>query len=142
MKISHNKVLAVLQLFLGGMLSALCFGILSLILYCLAGGLGAVLIPLVVYFGVRFAEKWRERFRDRHNIGSAVFIAMAELPSVLIGGVLFLLLMTNSKGGDLTDIVGELLGAAVSAFWGGAALLIMLGTAICSVVGRFVHRNK
>lgn len=38
MKISQNKAVAVLQLLFGGMTTALCFGLLSLILYCLAGG--------------------------------------------------------------------------------------------------------
>lgn len=140
MKISENKAIAVLQLFFGGMTATLFFGILSLMLWCVSGGLGAVLIPILVYFGVRFAEKWRERYKAAHSVGSALFILVSELPSVIVSGVLFLLLMGNSEGGDILDIAGELIGAAISAFWCGVALLIMLGTVICSIV--IYHTRK
>lgn len=131
---TNNKAIAVLLLLLCGMAMSLCFGVLCLMLGAVGGGMGAVLIPLVIYAGVHFAEKQRERFREAYNLNSAAFICIAELPSVIVSGVLYLLLLCSAEGGDLTDIAGEVICAALAVFSGGAALLIMIGTVICSIV--------
>lgn len=130
----NNKAVAVLLLLLCGMAMSLCFGVLCLMLCAVGGGIGAVLIPLVIYAGVRFAEKQRERFREVYNLNSAAFICIAELPSVIVSGVLYLLLLCSAEGGDLSEIADEMIGAALAVFSGSAALLIMIGTVICSIV--------
>ena len=131
---SASKTAAVLQLLFGGIAMSLCFGILCLILCAVCGGIGAVAVPFVIYAGVRFAEKRRERFGKLYNMNSAAFICIAELPSVIVSLVLLLLLIYNAEGGDFTDIADDMICAALAAFSGGAALLIMLGTVICSIV--------
>lgn len=130
----NSKAAAILLLLFGGMASALGFGALSLILGAVGGGMGAVVIPLVIYAGVRFAEKHRERFREIYSLNSAAFICIAELPSVLVSGILLLALMCTAEGDNFVDIAGDVICAALAAFSGGIALLIMLGTVICSVV--------
>lgn len=139
--IGRKRYVAVVLLFLCAMISVFGFGVLSLILFAAGGGIGAAAIPFVIYAGIRFAEKYREYFREHHRIGSAAFVVIAQLPSVLLSVVLFLLLTGSAGGGAIADIADELIGAMLAAFCGGTALLIMLGTVICSIVTYHTHKK-
>ncbi len=131
---TNSKAAAILLLLFGGMASALGFGVLSLILCAVGGGMGAIVIPLVIYAGVCFAEKHRDRFREIHSLNSAAFIGIAELPSVIVSGILLLVLICTVESKSFVDIAGDVICAAIAVFSGGVALLIMLGTIICSAV--------
>ena len=133
-----KKVIALLILAFGGTMAIFILGILCF----LGGGIALLLLPLIVYFAVSFAERLRTRYLNRYQVGCVCFVMVAELPSILAGGTGIALAFLAPRREDIVEAIGDYAASVLMFYWCGIALLITVGTIICAVAEHFACKKE
>lgn len=129
-----KKGYAIIALMLGGIICIALFAAANLFIMPFTAGIASIIL---LFFFMKAADRLRELFRDKYQIGCIKFLLLAELPSFVLSAAAFWVVMIMARNGYWE---GELLGGVfellLSLSGGITALLLMLG----AILGSFAER--
>ena len=110
------------------------YGGFNMMLVIMTVGVGVFFAPLLLLFVISVVNKLRRKYNDRYGFRTLTFIAMSELPLFAISLVAAIAIISvHTPDGDILHSFNSLLWFWLALFCGITAMLVMLGTVICSI---------